>query len=111
MVRIVGQPNKLNTEVKEKLQTVMDNVVLQLDVNSMTTDRKIAIIKLETGQRLVDILGKKEEGKYTHPPLSINAFTENEDGSYTARFRQEKTGALVNLILCERAVEVVKTGL
>ena len=79
---------------------------------SLDNVRKIAIIQLETGQRLVDILGKKSNGKYTHPPLSIEAFTENEDSSYTARFRQEKTNALVNVpILNERAVEVVRNGL
>ena len=31
MGRIVGEPNKITTEVKEKLQTVMDDVVSQLD--------------------------------------------------------------------------------
>ena len=41
MGRIAGQPNKLTTEVKDKLQTVMDDLVSQLDVNSMTTDQKI----------------------------------------------------------------------
>jgi len=46
MGRIAGQPNKLTTEVKEKLQTVMDDVVSQLDVNSMTTDQKIKMLQM-----------------------------------------------------------------
>jgi len=41
MGRIAGQPNKLTTEVKDKLQTVLDEVVSQFDHNSMTTDQKI----------------------------------------------------------------------
>ena len=45
MVRIAGQPNKLSTEVKEKLQTVMGDAVSQLDVNSMTTDQKINMLQ------------------------------------------------------------------
>ena len=45
MFRIAGQPNKLSTEVKEKLQTVMDDVVSKLDVNSMTTDQKIKMLQ------------------------------------------------------------------
>ena len=32
MGRIAGQPNKLTTEVKDKLQTVIDDVVSQLDI-------------------------------------------------------------------------------
>ncbi len=41
MGRIAGQPNKLTTEVKDKLQTVLDEVVSQFDHNSMITDQKI----------------------------------------------------------------------
>ena len=41
MGRIAGQPNKLTTEVKNKLQTVMDDVVSQLDISEMTTDQKL----------------------------------------------------------------------
>ena len=46
MGRIAGQPNKLTTEVKDKLQTVMDDLVSQLDVNSMTTDQKIKMLQM-----------------------------------------------------------------
>ena len=42
--------------------------------DSMLSVQKITIIKLETGQRLVDILGKKEGGKYTHPPTINKRF-------------------------------------
>ena len=40
-VRIAVQLNKITPEVKEKLQTVMEDVVSQLDVNKMITDQKI----------------------------------------------------------------------
>ena len=32
MGRLAGVPNKLTTEVKDKLQTVIDDVVSQLDI-------------------------------------------------------------------------------
>ena len=44
--RIAGQPNKLTTEVKNKLQTVMDDVVSQLDITEMTTDQKIKMLQI-----------------------------------------------------------------
>ena len=46
MFRIGGQPNKLTTEVKNKLQTVLDEVVSQFDHNSMTTDQKIKMLQM-----------------------------------------------------------------
>ena len=46
MGRIAGVPNKITTEVKEKLQTVIDDVVSQLDVTEMTTDQKIKMLQI-----------------------------------------------------------------
>jgi phospholipid N-methyltransferase len=46
MGRLAGVPNKLTTEVKDKLQTVMDDVVSQLDITEMTTDQKIKILQI-----------------------------------------------------------------
>ena len=41
MPRPKGSPNKLTTEVKNKLQNLIDEVVNRIDVNSMTTDQKL----------------------------------------------------------------------
>ena len=46
MGRLVGVTNKLTTWVKDKLQTVMDDVVSQLDITKMTTDQKIKILQI-----------------------------------------------------------------
>ena len=47
MGRIAGVPNKLTTEVKEKLQVVLDNVVSSLNIDEITTDQKIKMLQLE----------------------------------------------------------------
>jgi hypothetical protein len=36
MFRIGGQPNKLTTEVKEKLQLLIDDLITSLNVNEKT---------------------------------------------------------------------------
>ena len=46
MGRIAGQPNNHTTEVKDKLQTVMDEVMSQFDFNYMTTDQKIKMLQM-----------------------------------------------------------------
>ena len=44
MGRIAGQLNKITSEVKEKLQTVMEDIVSQPEINEMTTDQKIKVL-------------------------------------------------------------------
>ena len=46
MGRLAGVPNKITTEVKEKLQVVLDDVVSSLNIEEMTTDQKIKMLQL-----------------------------------------------------------------
>ena len=46
MGRKAGVPNKVTTEVKEKLQVVLDDVVSSLNIDEMTTDQKIKMLQL-----------------------------------------------------------------
>jgi hypothetical protein len=46
MPRPKGSPNKITTEIKEKLQNLIDNVVNRKDVDSMTTDQKLKLLQL-----------------------------------------------------------------
>ena len=41
---LAGVSNKMTTEVKEKLQVVLDNVVSFLNINEMATDQKIKML-------------------------------------------------------------------
>lgn len=56
MGRIAGVPNKLTSEVKEKLQKLVEGVVDTLDITEMTIDQKI---------KLLQIINNKN---YSHPP-------------------------------------------
>ena len=63
--------------------------------------QRIAIIHLETGQRVSDIM-----------KLTKSSFIKDKEGDYIARIRQQKTGKEVNIpIVEEQALEVIKTGL
>ena len=46
MGRLAGVTNKLTTEVKEKLQVVLYDVVLSLNIDKMTTNQKIKMLQL-----------------------------------------------------------------
>ena len=46
MGRIAGVPNKLTTEVKEKLQILVEGVVDTLDITEMTIDQKLKLLQI-----------------------------------------------------------------
>jgi hypothetical protein len=46
MGRIAGIPNKLTSEVKEKLQTLVEGVVDTLDITEMTIDQKLKLLQI-----------------------------------------------------------------
>ena len=63
--------------------------------------QRIAIIHLETGQRVSDIM-----------KLTKSSFIKDKEEDYIARIKQQKTGKEVNIpIVGEKALEVIKTGL
>ena len=46
MGRTAGVPNKLTSEVKEKLQTLVEGVVDTLDITEMTIDQKLKLLQI-----------------------------------------------------------------
>ena len=46
MPRPKGSQNKITTEVKEQLQSLIDEVVNSIDVNSMDTNQKLKLLQL-----------------------------------------------------------------
>ncbi|MDG1942079.1 MAG: hypothetical protein P8I54_06885 [Flavobacteriaceae bacterium] len=46
MGRIAGVHNKLTSEVKERLQTLVEGVVDTLDITEMTIDQKLKLLQI-----------------------------------------------------------------
>ena len=46
MPRPKGSTNKITTDVKEKLQSIVDEVINSIDVNSMDTSEKLKLLQL-----------------------------------------------------------------
>ena len=62
MGRIAGVPNKLTSEVKEKLQTLVEGVVDTLDITEMTIDQKLKLLQITSQYilpRLKSVLTKQ----------------------------------------------------
>jgi hypothetical protein len=80
MRRTVGSPNKITTEVKGKLQTVMDDVASQLDISEMTTDQKIKMLQIGLQYLLPKLKHVSEEIEHKDVPLFVDIITRDESG-------------------------------
>ena len=86
MPRPKGSPNKLTTEVKNKLQGVMDNVVSTLDIDNMTTDQKLKMLQIGL-QYLLPRLKHTTEESSEDKPLFIDVEVikrDEETGRWTS---------------------------
>ena len=73
MPRPKGSQNKLTTEVKEKLQNLIDTVVNRKDVDAMTTDQKLKLLQLSLHYVLPKLRSTETtEKKYEDLPLFID---------------------------------------
>ncbi len=46
MVRIAGVPNKVTTQLKEKLEELIDGIVSSIDIEELTTNQKIKMLQI-----------------------------------------------------------------
>ena len=73
MPRPKGSQNKVTTEVKEKLQNLIDTVVNRIDVDSMTTDQKLKLLQLSLHYVLPKLRSTETtEKKHEDLPLFVD---------------------------------------
>ena len=46
MGRIAGQPNKITSEVKDKLQLLIDDLITSLNVNELDANQRIKMLQI-----------------------------------------------------------------
>ena len=65
MPRPKGSQNKITSEVKEKLQLLIDDLIASLNVNELDTNQRIKMLQIAL--------------QYTLPRMKHNAIKVNED--------------------------------
>ena len=55
MGRIAGVPNKVTTQVKEKLEELIDGIVNSIDIEELTTNQKIKMLQISLQYTLLRI--------------------------------------------------------
>ena len=80
MPRPKGSQNKVSTEVKEKLQSLIDEVVNRIDVDAMTTDQKLKLLQLSLHYVLPKLRSTETtEKKYEDEPIFIEVLERKKD--------------------------------
>ena len=52
MGRIAGVPNKITSEVKEKLQLLIDELIESLEINKLDTNQRIKMLQIPLQYKL-----------------------------------------------------------
>ena len=82
MGRIQGVPNKVTTAVKGQLQSLMEQAVNSIDVDSMDTNQKIKLLQI-TSQYVLPRLKAvyKENNDMNKQDIIIDIVKTDEDGN------------------------------
>ena len=72
MPRPKGSQNKITSEVKEKLQLLIDDLIASLDVNELDANQRIKIIQIALQYTLPKLLAMAIKDEIKDLPLFIN---------------------------------------
>ena len=91
MPRPKGSQNKVTTEVKEQLQSLIDEVVNSIDVDSMDTNQKLKLLQLSLHYVIPKLRSTEtSEKKHEDLPLFIEVLErkegEQEEGNWDDNF-------------------------
>ena len=70
MGRIAGQPNKITSEVRSKLQYLLDDLIGSLDLNELDANQRIKILQIALQYTLPKL--KQEVDEVKDLPLFID---------------------------------------
>ena len=80
MPRPKGSQNKITTEVKNKLQSLIDEVINRIDIDAMTTDQKLKLLQLSLHYVLPKLRSTEmTEKKHEDEPIFIEVFERKDD--------------------------------
>ena len=85
MGRLAGQPNKITSEVKSKLESLIDGLVGSLDISELNANQRIKLLQIAlqyTLPRLQAMVMKDEtEDKPIFLDYTIDVIENDEDGN------------------------------
>ena len=87
MPRKKGSLNKLTTEVKEKLQDLVDKVIDNIDISELDNNQKIKLLQIGIQYIVPRLKHTTEDDGWFEQPLfpDIELIKRNEEGNWESR--------------------------
>ena len=72
MGRIAGVPNRVTTQIKEKLQELIDGIVSTIEVEDLNTNQKLKMLQISLQYVLPRLKHSKEEATNEPSEIQVN---------------------------------------
>ena len=92
MPRKKGSLNKLTTEVKEKLQVVIDKVIDNIDISELDNNQKIKLLQIGLQYIVPRLKHTTNDDTWIEQPLfpDIEVISRNDEGNWESRILNNK---------------------
>ena len=79
MGRIAGVPNRVTTQMKEKLQELIDGIVSTIEVEDLNTNQKLKMLQISLQYVLPRLKHSKEETTNEPSEVKVNIVTTRDE--------------------------------
>ena len=79
MGRIAGVPNRLTTQMKQKLQELIDNLIADIEVEDLNTNQKLKLLQISLQYVLPRLKHSKEDTSIEPSEVQVNIVTTTDE--------------------------------
>ena len=79
MGRIAGVPNRVTTQMKEKLQELIDGIIIDIEVEDLNTNQKLKLLQISLQYVLPRLKHSKEDTSIEPSEVQVNIVTTTDE--------------------------------
>tara|TARA_X000001036_G_scaffold332575_1_gene311391 strand:- start:1065 stop:1361 length:297 start_codon:yes stop_codon:yes gene_type:complete len=79
MGRIAGVPNRLTTQMKQKLQELIDNIITDIELEDLNTNQKLKLLQISLQYVLPRLKHSKEDTSIEPSEVQVNIVTTTDE--------------------------------
>ncbi|MDA9685416.1 hypothetical protein N9T93_00450 [Flavobacteriaceae bacterium] len=79
MGRIAGVPNRLTTQMKQKLQELIDDIITDIEVEDLNTNQKLKLLQISLQYVLPRLKHSKENTSIEPSEVQVNIVTTTDE--------------------------------
>tara|TARA_B100001059_G_scaffold231237_1_gene266725 strand:- start:1427 stop:1723 length:297 start_codon:yes stop_codon:yes gene_type:complete len=79
MGRIAGVPNRLTTQMKQKLQELIDDIITDIELEDLNTNQKLKLLQISLQYVLPRLKHSKEDTSIEPSEVQVNIVTTTDE--------------------------------